>query len=369
MRMSDLTGDMDDGALEGAPTLIAHAAAVDHAARHSLDVSIDDFFVPDEGRLGERTRLALGRLLQALIDTVGGEVVGHAVRLLRAQGEEAKANALGRVDLLDRLRGPGVLCDRALMAELIGRVRQELMAGFMPAQAPEEPDRPSLINRMVQHPDRVLAQAALAVLTAESRRRAVREAGPLSRSDLPAELHHRLVWLIAAALREECLEVAGSQAALDRALAESAQRSLAAHDEGDRLEAAVMRLAAAVDARADELVDLMTESLGGRRVTLFAGLLAHALGIEYPLARDIVLDADGSRLWIALRALAFGREAIARIGVALIEADPRRDVERFADLLDTIMAVDTDAARESLSLLRLPVDFRAAIMDVERRAR
>jgi hypothetical protein len=367
--MSDPNVDMSDGAQDGAWTLIAHAAAVDHASRHGLDVAIDDFFLPDDGRIEERTRLALARLLRALIETVGGEVVGHAVRLLRVQGEAAKAEALGGVDLLDRLRGPGVLCDRALIAELLGRVRQELLAGFMPAQAPDEPDRPSLINRFLQHGDRVLAQAALAVLTAESRRRVVREAGPLAQTDLPAELHHRRVWWVAAALREGWLTAEGSQAALDRALAESAQRSLAAHDEGDRLEAAVMRLAVAVDAQADELVELMIEALGDRRVTLFAGLLAHALGTEYELARDIALDADGSRLWIALRALEFGREAIARIGVALSEADPRRDVERFADLLDVIMAIEAGAAREALSMLRLPADFRAAIMDVERRAR
>jgi hypothetical protein len=361
--MSGPIVDMSEGVRDGAQTLIAHAAAANHAAHRGLAASIDDFFLNENGRLDEQTRVALARLLRALIETVVGEVRGHAARLLRAQDAAAQADAIERLDVGARLNAAGLLRDPELMAELIGRVRQEVLASVMLAQAPDDPDRPSLINRFVQYPDRVLAHGAMAVLLAESRRRGVPEAGPLTQTDLPAELHHRLVWWVAAVLRAGC--EAGSSAALDRALAEAAQRSLAAHDEGDRLEAAVMRLAAAVDARPDELAELMTEALGDRRVTLFAGLLAHALGVDYAAARDITLDADSARLWVALRALDFQRTAIAQIGVALSEADPRRDVEAFADQIDAIMAIDTDQAREAIAALRLPADFRAAILALE----
>jgi hypothetical protein len=367
--MSDPLVDMSEGARNGARTLIAHAAAADHEAHRGLAASIDDFFLPDAGRLDERTRLAVARLLRALVETVAGEVRGHAARLLRAQRQGAQADALEAArDLLTPLSEAGLLRDEELMAELLGRVRQELLAGAMPAQAPDEPDRPSLINRLAQHPDRVLAQGAMAVLIAESRRRGVPDIGPLPQTDLPAELHHRLVWWIAAALREAGVAAGGSAVALDRALAEAAQRSLAAHDEGDRLEAAAMRLAAAIDADAPELAELMTEALGDRRVALFAALLAHALGVAYPVARDVTLDAGSERLWVALRALEFERAAIARIGVALSEADPRRDLEAFADLLDPIMAIDGAQAREAITRLRLPAEFRTAIVALERRA-
>ena len=128
-----------------------------------------------------------------------------------------------------------------------------------------------------------------------------------------------------------------------------------------------MRLATAIDAPQDELAELMTEALGDRRVTLFAGLLAHALGIDYAAARDIALDTAGDRLWVALRSLDFGRAAIARIGVALCEADPRRDVEAFADQIDAIMAIEPGEARAALAPLKLPADFRAAILALEAR--
>lgn len=363
--MSDPFVDMNDGAQDRARTLIAQAAAADAESRRALDASIDDFFLNDAGRLDEQTRVALDRLLRGLVVTVDGEVRGHAIRMLAGQGEDELAAALREAPSpLTRLTQTGLLRHPDLMAELIGRVRQELLAHSMPAQAPEDPDRPSLINRFLQHGDRLLALGARAVLLAESRRRGVAEAGPLAQTDLPAELHHRLVWWVAAALRETA-GVPGR--ALDRALADAAQRSLAAHDEGDRLEAAVMRLAIAIDAEPRELADHMREALGDRRVALFAGLLAHALGIDYAAARDIALDSGSARLWVALRALEFDRAAIARIGVALCEADARRDVEQFADQIDAIMAIDAEAARDSIADLRLPGDFRAAIVALERR--
>lgn len=359
--MSDPNVDMSDGATDrGARTLLAHVASADAAAFRGLATAIDDFFLPESHRMDERTRIGLARLLRALVDTVEGEIRDHGVRQLQVQGESELAAALAAADgVFTVLSDSGVLRDRELMAELIAQVQQEMLASGMPVQAHDDPERPSLINRFVQHPDRVLAQTAMSVLIAESRRRSLPEAGPLPQTDLPAELHHKLVWWVAAALR---MNVAAEQVAtLDRVLAEAAQRSLAAHDEGDRVEAAVMRLAVAIDAQPDELAELLNEALGDRRVTLFAGLLAHALGVEYPVARSLALDAGSGRLWVALRALDLDREAIARLGLALTEADPRRDIEAFADSLDTIMAVDVADARAALAGLRLPADYRAAV--------
>lgn len=359
--MSDPNVDMSDGATDrGARTLLAHVAGADAAAFRGLATAIDDFFLPESHRLDERTRVGLSRLLRALVDTVEGEIRDHGVRQLQVQGEIALADALAGADgVFTALCDSGLLRDRELMGELIAQVRQELLASGMPVQAHDDPERPSLINRFVQHPDRVLAQSAMGVLIAESRRRSLPEAGPLPQTDLPAELHHKLVWWVAAALR---LRVAAEDiATLDRVLAEAAQRSLAAHDEGDRVEAAVMRLAVAIDAQPDELPELLNEALGDRRVTLFAGLLAHALGVDYTVARSLALDAGSGRLWVALRALDLDREAIARLGLALTEADPRRDIEAFAETLDTIMAVEVEDARAALAGLRLPGDYRAAV--------
>lgn len=363
--MSDPIAEMRDGARDGAQALLARTAAAGPAAQRGLRTAIDDFLLAEDGRLDERTRAALAKLLRALIDTVESEIRGHGVRLLRAQEETALADSLeAGGGVAASLQESGLLRDPGLMGELIARVRLDLLASAMPVQAQDDPKRPSLLNRLAEQPDRLLAQAAGAVLVAESRRRSLSDAGPLAGTDLPAELHHKLVWHVAAALR---LAAAGPRVepALDRALADAAQRSLAAHDEGDRLEAAALRLAVAIDARPDELAQLLTEALGDRRVALFTALLAHALRMDHEAARAMVVDARDGRLWVALRALGLDREAVARLGVALSEADPRLDMEAFADSLDSIMAIEPDEACDALAPLRLPADYRAAMLALE----
>ena len=358
--MSETPAEPRDGPAVDAATLIARAAAAEARAQPGLTAAIDDFFLPDEARLDEQSRAALAALLGGLVATVEGEVREHAVRRLEARGETQAAKALGnpRGSVLARLRQAGLLRDPDLMAELMARVRQELLGAALPAQAPDDPERPSLINRFVDHPDRILAAGAMALLIAESRRRSGADAGLFTCTGLPAELHRRLVWSVAAALRGRV--DAGGEAA-DAALGEAARRSIAAHDEGDRLEAVAMRLAAAIDAPRHELPALLVESLGDRCLVLFIALLAQALGVDYALAREIVLEPAGDRLWPALRALDIGREPIARIGHALCEADPRRDLDAFADALDAIAALPVEDALKVLGALRLDPAYRAAL--------
>jgi hypothetical protein len=367
--MSDNPVDINPGATDGATPLLVRAAAAETRVHHGLAVAIHDFFLPEEARLDERTRAALALLLRALIDTVESELREHGAKLLGSRGETRLAAAILRTEatVFERLYASGLLRDAALMAELMARVRQDAIALALPMNAPDDPERPSLVNRFVQHPERALASGAMSVLVAESRRRGGPDVGQLTHTDLPADLHHRLVWWVAAALRERVGTAAdGALPVLDRAISDAAQRCLAAYDEGERLEAAAMRFATAIDAQPDELPKLLVEALGDRRIVLFIALFAHALGVSYAIGREIVLDSAADRLWLALRALELGRARIAQIGFALCEADPRRDVERFADGLDSIAAIPADAAREAIAPLRLDPDYRAAMLALER---
>jgi hypothetical protein len=365
--MSENPVDARSDQITGAKELLARAAAAESRAHHALSVAIGDFFLPDADRLDERTRVSLGELLAMLINTLEGEVREHGARLLAARGQARLAGVLAEPgeSVAARLQRSGVLRDGALMGELLARVRHEALGASLPMHVPDDPERPSLINRFVQHPDRVLATGAMAVLIAKSRRRGGPDSRHASHTDLPAELHHRLVWWVAAALRERAAEGCEAIAELDRALCDAAQRSLAAYDEGDRLEAAAMRFAAAIDAQSSEVPDLLVESLGDRRIVLFTALLANALGMPYELARQIVLDPGADRLWLALRALDLPRDAIAQIGYALSEADPRRDLESFADMLDAIADIGVVEARDSLAALKLHPDYRAALLALE----
>jgi hypothetical protein len=146
----------------------------------------------------------------------------------------------------------------------------------LPVHAPDDPERPSLINRFVQHPDRVVAASAMALLIAESRRRTSPDAGQLTQTDLPAELHHRLVWWVAAALRERRRR--RRRRALDRALSEAANaasRPMTKATGSRRRRCASPRRSTA----ARRELRMLVEALGDRRIVLFIALLAHALGV------------------------------------------------------------------------------------------
>ena len=350
----------DSQAGDWAPdTLAARARRADVRADDALQVAIADFLLADMGRLDDRTRLALRDAVRGAVAQVEQAMRRHAARLLADRGAAAAAEALlaARVDVVAKLTRAGLLRDEELLGELLARVRQDLIAAALPV-AILGPDEPSLIVRLAAAPDAVVARAAAALLVADNRRRDAWESGIRAGSDLPAELHHRLTWWVAAAIRR------GGDS--DRAVAEAAQRCIASHDEGERADAVAMRLAVSLDPRPAELPDLLVEAIGDRRLGLFTALIAHAVGLPHDAARAITLEPEGDRLWLALRALDLPRPAIARIGLALSDADGARDVEGFADQLDAIMAVPPAEARAALQPLTLHRDYRAAIRALER---
>lgn len=366
--MSIDPSDTDPGDAPDTAALLARATSADARAGVRLAAAIDDFLLPNDARLDDRLRAALSGLLHDMVAIVAGALRQHTTRSLAEWGEPTPAAAWGvhPAKLVDRLSAVGLLQDGRLLRELIARARQEAIAAALPADAPEVGDQPSLLARLAHQDDAVVAARAAALLAAENRRRSNTASGIPTHTELSADAHHQLVWWVAAALREGLAGGGGGDgsaraAAVDRALAGAATRALAAHDESDRPEIAAMRLAAAFDPHADELPGLLIESLGDRRLTLFVALLAHAMGLDYDDAREIVLDPGADRLWLVLRALELDRTAIARIGLALSDADPRRDVDAFVDALDTIAAMPAAMARTALVPLMLPPDYRAAI--------
>lgn len=353
----------------GAPELAVRAmltrvADADVHADATLRFAMDDVFMAPDARLDDRTRAALGVLMAKLAGSIEDELRERAVRLLTMRGQTALADLLAfeGMPAVERLAGAGLLRDADFAGECLSRVRAELIGAALPFQG-GEPDTPNLLARLAGSVDRMVAAAASAVMVGESHRRAAADGGPLAGTGLPAGLHARLLWRVAAVLRERAAADAGDALpALDRAIAEAAMRNLAAQADGDRLEGAAMRLAEAIDAQAEELPALLDEALRDRRLPLFAAFIAHALGVSFELARELVVEAAGERLWLVLRALDMPRDLIARAGFALCEADPRRDVEAFADALDVVMSVDPEDARVAIAPLCLHPDFRAALL-------
>lgn len=331
--------------------LAVRAAEAGTRADRILRASVDDLFLPDAARLGDRTRLTLRQMLRAMV-----EAIAHDLRhqVAGQVGERGAAILTDHGRTFDRVVRAGTLRDDTLIAEVIARVRQDLIGQALPI-AVGSPDIPSLLVQLATSVDAGVAQAAQALLAADSRRRAALEQAQMTEADLPPALRPALVWSVAAAIRD------GDDAEIDQALVAAAERRLAASFAGDGAEDAAMALARAVDARIAERAILLLDALGDRRLGLFIAVIAHGLRLSFGQVRAMTLEPDGDRLWLALRALELDRPVIAQIGLALADADPARDIESLADQLDAIAAVSPAAARMALAPLALPDDFRRAI--------
>jgi hypothetical protein len=333
----------DTGA--GAAALLARAEGADAAEARRLESAIDDFFLPDDARLDDEVRAAIGDRITRAVAAAEREVATFAERGL--------GRPLAR-GVTPRLLASGLLRDAPLMAELIGRARQDLLGEALRSSVAPS-DRSNLLARLTECPDGVVAAAAAAMLAADNR-------GRTERIDLSPMVHQRLVWWVAAALREQ----GAGGPAFDRGLADAAARSISANASAVRLDAAAMRLASAIDPRPDELGDLLIGALADARPALFFAGLAHSASLDFAQARAIALDPGGDRLWLVLRAQGLHRAEIAQIGLILSEADRRRDVETFADLLDSIVAVERDDAVAALAPMRLHPEFHAAMRALTR---
>ncbi|WP_375403352.1 DUF2336 domain-containing protein [uncultured Sphingomonas sp.] len=355
----------DSGDDESATTAHVRVAAADAQVDARLRHAVGDLFLADAARLDERTRAYVEDLLARIVANAEGDVRRRSASLLVARGATGIAEALlGGDPVLPRLRDAGLLRDPELVGELVARV--ELDALFAALAPPADmPDSPGLLPLMAGSTDDEVAKAALTLLAADNRRRAADEGAGSVGSELPAKLHRRLLWLIAAVIREQGLDTArpgfGPTADRDRAVAEATLHVLAEYDEDDRPEAAAVRLASAVGAQTDELGQLLARTLSDSRATLFTALIARAGGLDHDQARRIVTDPRGELLVLILHAVGIDRARIARIGVALAEADPRRDLDRLADAFDWTAAHDRADAREAMAPLALGRDFRDAV--------
>ena len=360
--MSGHRTDPRDAQTVSAPTLLSIAAAAASRAPGGPGATFD-LMLGDEHRLDEQTRFAAHNRLDAVIGAVEREIRDHASRLLQSRDATALVGALEAAgEAASMLRNSAALRDSGLIEEILAAVRLELIGAALPVEARDDADEESLLARLVQAPDRLVAAGALSVLGADSRRRAVADPDLLSGGDLDAEHYHRLVWLVCAAIRVSMQVPQGTDPApADSALTQAARRSLAAHDEGERPEAAAQRLAQALAPSPSELPGLLEEALEDRRIILFTALLARAMDADYDFARELVLSPAPERLWVALRGLDLPRPTIARIGYALCEADRRHDVEHFADMIDTIMALPIDEARGASVPTKLDREYRRAL--------
>lgn len=347
-----------DTAPTGPDRLLAEAAQVARHADARLTAALNDLFLPDFVRPTDAQRAAMANMLDTLVTEID-----HDLRdgLIARLGEAAPpVLGVGRIPLVrpifDRA---GVLRDRELVALLLARAEEHRIAQAIRRVAQISPE-PTPIVQLGVAPE---LEAVLQL--AENRRSGSHGEPHVTTKDLPADLLHRLLWWSAAALRDYLERSTTLDAgARDEALAAVVAGRLAAHDEGQTLEAAAMRVAIALNG--DE--SLLFELFRAGRFSQFVALLAVRARIDFAPAFMLAADPGIGALAVLLRAIEAPTQIAAPILLQMAAINRLSEAkleERVNDFLD----LDVAAAQDAVRPWRLDKAFRHAIADIGRERR
>ena len=337
------------------------------AARERFAVAATDLLLPDSARLTEWQRLTAAALLTRLIHGIEDDLRARLAAKFEAYPDVHAALSSARVPIaLPILERAQVLRDADLGNVLVRRVEEHR---FWKAHAPAEGQ--DLLFELVRDRDEVVAAEAMELVIARSRRFDRFQEPDMGQVELPAELQHKLVWLVAASLRHYIVQQHGLSA-VDGIIEEAAGALVASHDEGTILEAHATRLARrlAGTGRLDGaiLVRILSEGM----LPLFIAGAASLCGLDYAAAWEVIADPRGRGPAILLRAAGVEREEAATVLLLANSHGPLvSGAEGDATLaqLELYDGLDRASAEEVLRLWRAAPGYRAAVARVSTRAR
>jgi uncharacterized protein (DUF2336 family) len=337
------------------------------AARERFAVAATDLLLPDQVRLTEWQRLTAGALLTRLIRGLEDAMRARLAIRFEDHGPLHAALSSARVPIaLPILERAQVLRDPDLGNILVRRVEEHR---FWKAHAPAQGH--DYLFDLVRDPAETIAAEAMELVIARSRRFDRFQEPDMGQVELPAELQHKLVWLVAAALRHYIVQQHGI-AAVDGIIEETASELLAAYDEGDTLEARAMRLARTLHAAGRIDGAALERALSEGMLPLFIAGLAALAGLDYAAAWEVLADPRGRGPAIALRAAAVGRESAAAILLLANSSGPLvsgAEGDATASQLDLFDSLDLAGARAVLRLWQAQPAYRASVARLSTRSR
>ena len=341
------------------------------AARERFSVAATDLLLPEQSRLTEWQRLTAAALLVRLVrtveDTLRARLAGHFADHEGLSAAFSSAHVPIAQPLLERAQ---VLRDPELGTVLVRRVEEHR---FWKDNAEGDDGADEYLLDLVRDDDDGVAAEAMALMIARSRRFDQFNEPVMGRTELAAEIQHRLVWMIAAALRQYMVQQhALPSGRADAAIAVAAGELIAGYDEGDSLEACCMRLARRLD-RSDRLDDAVLRLiLDDGLLPLFVAAIGVRCGLDYSAAWEVLSDPRGRGPALLLRAAGVERDHAAAI-LLVLNARGRMfsgaEGDAAAAQLDLFDASDEGAAAAILRLWQVDPGYRAAVARLSTRAR
>ena len=288
------------------------------AARERFAVAATELLLPERIRLTEWQRLTAAALLARLVGGIEDQLRASLAEHFRSHEALSAALSSAHVPIaLPILERASVLGDQELGTVLVRRVEEHRFWKTYAASGGDE-----YLLELIRDPDPEIAAEAMDLVTARSRRFDRFQEPVMGRVELPADLQHRLVWLVAAALRHYIVQQHGLPA-VDGAIEQAVSALLTGYDEGDAFEVRAMRLARRLH-RAGRLGGpLLARLLGEGALPLFIAGAAVRAGLDYSAAWEVLSDPRGRGPALLLRAaLPLGADG----GFILAAADAERFV-------------------------------------------
>ena len=338
------------------------------AARERFAVAATDLLLPDRARLTEWQRLTAAALLTRLVRGLEDEMRARLAE--RFTGHEALHAALSSAHVpiaLPILERAQALRDAELSNVLVRRVEEHRYWKAHAAGVGGD----DLLFALVRDADEAVAAEAMELIIARSRRFDRFQEPAMGLVELPAELQHRLVWIVAAALRHYIVQhhrVPG----VDAAIEETASALLADYDEGATLEARAVRLARRLHAAGRMDGELLARALAEGMLPFFIAGIAALASLDYAAAWEVLADPRGRGPALLLRAAGAGREAAAAILLLLNSRGhlvSGAEGDATAEQLELFDTLDESAARDVLRLWQAHPAYRASVARISTRAR
>jgi len=336
------------------------------AARERFAVAATDLLLPDQARLTEWQRITAARLLAQLVaaieDDLRARLAAHFEGNAALNAALSSAHVPIAAPILDRAQA---LRDPELTAILVRRAEEHR---FWTANARGDAD---ILHDLVRDEDDEVAAEAMELVIARARRFDRFQEPLLGRVELPAELQHRLVWRVAAALRHYIVQH-HQAAGVDAAVEEAATALIAAYDEGETMEARALRLMRWLDRLGRLDGALLARALEEGMLPLLIAGLAVRCALEGGAVWEVLSDPRGRGPALLLRAATLDRPAAAAILLALASRGPLLDgteEETAASQLELFDTLDEASARDILRLWQADPAYRANVARISTRAR
>ncbi|MDQ8757949.1 DUF2336 domain-containing protein [Sphingosinicella sp. LHD-64] len=335
------------------------------AARERFAVAATDLLLPDRARLTEWQRLTAASLLTRLVASIEDDL---RTRLAgRFAANEALHAALSSAHVpiaLPILERAQVLRDADLTTVLVRRAEEHR---FWKAGAPA--GRDDYLFELVRDADEHIASEAMALVIARSRRFDRFQEPVLGQVELPAELQHKLVWMVAAALRQYVVQHHHATG-VDAAIEEAASALIAGYDEGESLESAARQLARRLHHAGRLDGAALARIIGDGLLPFFLAGVATLAALDMAAAWEVLSDPRGRGPALLLRAAGLERDEAGAVLLALGARGPLlsgAEGEAVATQLELYDTVDRASAQEVLRLWQAHPAYRASVARISTR--